>query len=200
MAGVDRLLVIIAFLLILTGSGLHVGLAILSADYGFELEDPEIWSSRFPESALVHRLIHPETGPDKTCSVSPEAGPDVLPSPIIDYGALMPNDPRVMIALARFARRCGQGRHAIPLIRRALALGRSDIDILLESYRFRRFVGFRDPALAAAMDRKLVNFWHAQHQLRPDIARLIETCWSCRILFKEAEPEVFKEVEAYGKQ
>lgn len=200
MARVDRLLVIIASLLIVLGTGLYIGVAILWADHGFELGNPEIWSSRFPESGLVHRLIQRETGQGTTCMVSTEAGSDFLPSPMADYGALMPNDPRVMISLARLARKCGQGRHAIPLIRRALALGRSDIDIVLESYRLRRFVGYRDPALAEAMDQKLVAFWQGQHRFRHDIAGLIETCWSCRILFKKAAPEVFKEIEAYGKQ
>lgn len=200
MARVERLLVITTALLIVIGAGIYFGVATLSADHGFELQNPEIWSSRFPESTLVHRAIQREMKRGTNCEVSAEAGSDALPPPITDYGALVPNDPGVMIALARFARKCGQGRHAIPLIRRALALGRSDINLFLESYRFRRFLGYRDPTLADALDRKLVYLWQRQPQFRREIAKLIEECWSCSILLKSSAPDVHKQVEAFGKR
>lgn len=200
MVRVERLLVIIASLLIVIATGLYAGAATLSADHGLELQSPEIWSRRFPEAALVHRAIQRDIRLGTPCGESPEAGSDALPSPIADYGALMPNDPGVMIALARFAIECGQGRHALPLIRRGLALGRSDIDIVLKSYRLRRFVGYRDPALAATLDQKLISLWQRQPRFRRDIARLIDECWSCRILLRKVAPDVHKDIEAFGKR
>lgn len=197
---VERMLVIIASILVFASIGLYVGGATLSADYSLELQDPKIWSSRFPETALVQRAIHRDIKLGANCSAPSHAGSDALPKSIAGYGALMPNEPSVMIALAQLARACGRGSEAIPLIRRALALGKSDIEIVLDSYRFRRFFGFRDPALAEALDQKLVSFWQQQPRVRRDIARMIKACWSCRIQLEKAAPDVYEEIAAFGKR
>lgn len=189
-----------AILLVIMAIGLIFGGARLSIAFGFDLEQPAFWSSRFPERGLVRTAIHRDIVLGTGCEKVPDNGSTARPSKISPYGHVLPNEPSVLVDLARLARECDRGSLVAPLVRRALALGNSDVDIVINSYRFRRFFGYRDPELADMLDQKLAYFWGEIPSVRRDISEMIGRCWSCQNLLKKAAPDFYLEVEAFGRR
>lgn len=194
---ISGLVNILSFALVLATLGLYYAFVDIAVDNGLNIRNPKIWSSRFPENALVRTAVQLDIESGKLCGKKSQLGKASQDDRVSRYITILPNDPSVLLSLAKIAQRCGQVNRMASLVRRAIRLGPSDTDILLDSYKLRRTVSYADPALALELDHKLENLWLKRPKSRPDIAAMIRNCWSCNYYLKRGAPEFLQRIQDF---
>ncbi|PJK31741.1 hypothetical protein [Minwuia thermotolerans] len=189
---------LMALVLVATTIGLVAGISFLSERESLAVNRASLWSSRFPESAILRAAVHRRDTDGAWCAE--RAAAEDGRSGIVAYAALAPNDAKLLLQLAAIAERCAVVTDALLLLRRALAVGASDPRIVSGAYGSRRFLEYTDPALARDLDRHLITLWEQQPSTRPRLSEAIENCWSCKRILAKAHPELAARITEYHRK